>query len=639
MADSPPVVNPPSISTNKIMITVETQTYENDFCLCFVPEYDCKNDEDATIDPHIAIKLNALNSEEKVVVRNFEANSKWQPKKRWKFAGNAIKAMNRFGKSRNKNKPFYKLSLRENDQNLMEPQQSGLYVRTVSGERVESENTTTTKKRFSLTGLINDMRQNKGDKSNRDSLDSQRPRKSSYLSGCDSGRASIREKNKKYSSFYKLENWDESKPFVLDHKSKSMYDMKTLQASVDSFDRFCGSPDMRQSTPHIREINEKPVKVQKRNKKLKRSNSWSVKKERSDSGSDKQSPGQTYHNKNIDMINNSIIETVTNHNKRNGRPQSYLWDPRQIVSEMYENEYMNRKGKRVIGRAYSVRERRCKSSFDIPDDEEFTDERLIRERFFREILLAKELQDETDLIEEKIRRELIFNELLAEKRRSYTKASKNFDKKKLSASYSKAESRKSVGREDIRQVFNNEQTITREIPQSYKVQINKSITKTSKLEKGILKEPKIEIKKASEPKKEETKDIDNKDTLDFTAFAIVPGTPLQRKLSQRGINGKAPINVIEPTKSPLSDGGTPMLAKRKSFHSADDIVGTICDFVPIINTSLSADDVTNEEVMANISARKEAVSQKNSTESKSEDDVPLLDDSYYDDDDDLATYV
>jgi len=71
--------------------SVETQTEENSFCLCFIPEYVAKANEDQELDPRIKILLDQLHdlTEGKVTcaVRNFEKNQKWTPKQRWKISG------------------------------------------------------------------------------------------------------------------------------------------------------------------------------------------------------------------------------------------------------------------------------------------------------------------------------------------------------------------------------------------------------------------------------------------------------------------------------------------------------------------------------------------------------------------------
>lgn len=72
--------------------SVETQTEENSFCLCFIPEYKAQLDEEQELDPRIRLMLDQLHvlTEGKVtcVVRNFEKKPKWTAKQRWKMSGN-----------------------------------------------------------------------------------------------------------------------------------------------------------------------------------------------------------------------------------------------------------------------------------------------------------------------------------------------------------------------------------------------------------------------------------------------------------------------------------------------------------------------------------------------------------------------
>ena len=71
--------------------SVETQTDENSFCLCYIPEYKAKLDEEQEMDPRIKLMLDQLHvlSEGRItcVVRNFEKKPKLSAKQRWKASG------------------------------------------------------------------------------------------------------------------------------------------------------------------------------------------------------------------------------------------------------------------------------------------------------------------------------------------------------------------------------------------------------------------------------------------------------------------------------------------------------------------------------------------------------------------------
>ena len=71
-------------------VTVETQTEENDFCVCFVPRYTCKNDENLMLDPRIPADLNQvdwLKENGTCFVRNFETRTAKNAKQRWRISG------------------------------------------------------------------------------------------------------------------------------------------------------------------------------------------------------------------------------------------------------------------------------------------------------------------------------------------------------------------------------------------------------------------------------------------------------------------------------------------------------------------------------------------------------------------------
>lgn len=77
-------------SKRNLMVSVETQTEENDFCLCFVPTYMCKQDEELVMDTRISADLNRVDWESqdgKCFVRNFEVMPKKNPKQRWRISG------------------------------------------------------------------------------------------------------------------------------------------------------------------------------------------------------------------------------------------------------------------------------------------------------------------------------------------------------------------------------------------------------------------------------------------------------------------------------------------------------------------------------------------------------------------------
>ena len=72
------------------MIDSSTQTDENDFCLCFVPEYQCQRDETVMMDPRIVVKLGGMNNAEIddviFVNRSFEGKDVPQ-RRRWRGSG------------------------------------------------------------------------------------------------------------------------------------------------------------------------------------------------------------------------------------------------------------------------------------------------------------------------------------------------------------------------------------------------------------------------------------------------------------------------------------------------------------------------------------------------------------------------
>ena len=74
--------------------SVETQTDENSFCLCYIPEYKAKLDEEQEMDPRIKLMLDQLHvlSEGRItcVIRNFEKKPKLSAKQRWKASGTYI---------------------------------------------------------------------------------------------------------------------------------------------------------------------------------------------------------------------------------------------------------------------------------------------------------------------------------------------------------------------------------------------------------------------------------------------------------------------------------------------------------------------------------------------------------------------
>lgn len=97
-------------STKRVtMVSVETQTEVNDFCLCFVPTYTCKNEEqEVMLDPRITADLNQVDWESedgKLFVRNFEVNPKpkQNAKQRWRISGKS-------GREDQANKKDYVLS-------------------------------------------------------------------------------------------------------------------------------------------------------------------------------------------------------------------------------------------------------------------------------------------------------------------------------------------------------------------------------------------------------------------------------------------------------------------------------------------------------------------------------------------------
>ncbi|XP_066913767.1 transcription initiation factor TFIID subunit 1-like isoform X2 [Clytia hemisphaerica] len=133
--------------------SVETQTEENSFCLCFIPEYKAQLDEEQELDPRIRLMLDQLHvlTEGKVtcVVRNFEKKPKWTAKQRWKMSGNAVRAV---GKFKGKKKKLMNVTLTNYED---EELKSGFYTKDVVEQENEEEddfftNIIKAKRRFSL---------------------------------------------------------------------------------------------------------------------------------------------------------------------------------------------------------------------------------------------------------------------------------------------------------------------------------------------------------------------------------------------------------------------------------------------------------------------------------------------------------
>jgi hypothetical protein len=117
-------------------------------------------------------------------------------------------------------------------------------------------------------------------------------------------------------------------------------------------------------------------------------------------------------------------------------------------------------------------------------------------------------------------------------------------------------------------------------------------------------------------------DNDSEHGSTLSAFALVPGTDLQRKLSQRGISDKASIDIIKQTKTtskqradrkyppPSSSARNSKYgSNRRSFHSVDNIYASSSSsavhsankhqrhsshMTPNLHSSFSADNIDNQ---------------------------------------------
>lgn len=130
-------------------------------------------------------------------------------------------------------------------------------------------------------------------------------------------------------------------------------------------------------------------------------------------------------------------------------------------------------------------------------------------------------------------------------------------------------------------------------------------------------------KKHSKRDKDYENDSEHGSTL--SAFALVPGTDLQRKLSQRGISDKASIDIIKQTTTttstttnskqradrkyppPSSSRSSKYGNNRRSFHSVDNIYASSCSsaahsankrhsshMTPNLHNSFSADNIDDQ---------------------------------------------